>query len=398
MACADQLIGEFPVKKIRKTVGILSAAGHTLAQDIMATREQPPFDRVAMDGFAVKWSPHRKYTLKGRQMAGLPPLTLQDPIHSIEVGTGASLPKGTDTVIPYEHTIKNENGFTLREDQVVHKAQNIHLKKSDYGQGDLLLRRGIKLGGPHIAIIASQGLDKVQVFDYPQIAIISTGDELVEPGQPCKDWQIWRSNAQGIYGELINWGVPAEKMKLFHFSDNPQNLFSGLSSILNSSELIILSGGVSRGKFDFIPKILGDLCVRKIFHWIKQKPGRPLYFGRGDCNQAVFGLPGNPVSAIFCLRRYIVPFIQSSINEEIRPETAILEEDIPFKKEFVLFKAVRIEHDKEGKLSAFPLPSNGSGDFISLAQSSGFLELPAKNNIHKKGEPYPFFPWGGILP
>ena len=187
-------------------------------------------------------------------------------------------------------------------------------------------------------------------------------------------------------------------MKLFHFSDDPAHLFSGLSSILQSFQLIILSGGVSKGRFDFVPQILRDLHVQKVFHWVKQRPGKPMYFGTGKDNQTVFGLPGNPVSALICLRRYIVPLMLKFIGD-IRPtKKAYLTKDISFKKNLTLFQAVSVWPcpDREGRLIAHPLTSNGSGDFSSLAESRGFLELPAQDKLYKKGSPYPFFNWGGV--
>ena len=214
---ADYLINSYSIKSNSEIVDLSLSHGCYLAQDIIATREQPPFDRVAMDGYAVAWNELRKFTIKGRQMAGNPPLSLQDSTYAIEVGTGAMLPTGTDTVIPYENTLKKDDVFELKEEIVIKKAQNIHFRKSDYNKGEILLSKGIKLTAPHIAIIASQGMNKVSVFSYPKIAIVSTGNELIEPGNDCEDWQIWRSNAQAIYGEFINWGVPAKKNETISF-------------------------------------------------------------------------------------------------------------------------------------------------------------------------------------
>jgi molybdopterin molybdotransferase len=154
--------------------------------------------------------------------------------------------------------------------------------------------------------------------------------------------------------------------------------------------VVILSGGVSMGKFDFIPKILSDLKVREVFHKVSQRPGKPLWFGIGESGQAVFGLPGNPISTLVCFRRYVLPSLYQMLGAQTEiPRKLPLSDSVSFKKNLTLFQPVSIEEDG----SARPIRTNGSGDFSSLGLSKGFLELPQDKDTFQLGESYEYFPW-----
>jgi molybdopterin molybdotransferase len=167
-----------------------------------------------------------------------------------------------------------------------------------------------------------------------------------------------------------------------------------LKKILNEFPFVVLSGGVSMGKFDFIPSVLADLKVKKVFHKVTQRPGKPFWFGSGSKQQMVFGLPGNPVSCLVNLRRYVLPALFKNIGLEFKNSYAVLEKDISFKKSLTYFPAVSTYFSKEGVQLASPIKSNGSGDYFSLHKSDGILELPSEKELFKKGEAYPFYRWG----
>lgn len=393
---ADELLANHGLKLSVKTLPLKNLEGQVLAENITATREQPPFNRVAMDGIAVNYKHLNKnsFILAGLQKAGQETLTLKDEDQALEVMTGASLPLNTDTVIPYENCTIKEGVASLNDIQSVKEKQNIHFQGSDYQKGDILLHAGKRLNSPDVAIIASQGMKEVACLEYPEIAIVSTGDELVEPGEECKPWQIWRSNSYGIQSELQALGVPQEKIHLFHLKDDREEIFQNLSEILERHQLILISGGVSMGKFDFVHTIMADLKVETIFHKITQKPGKPLLFAKGPKNQSIFGLPGNPVSALVGTRRYVIPHLELALGKQPKSFKVKLAEGVAFKKNFTLFKAVQLVHSPEGVLMAIPLSSNGSGDFSHLAHSSGFIELEADQAIHPQDSLKTFFPWG----
>jgi molybdopterin molybdotransferase len=385
------------IKLATEEVSLEGLEGRVLSKPIYSTREQPPFDRVAMDGIAIKFSSLKNnlFPIEGIQKAGCKVLTLKNQDNAFEVMTGAILPKGVDTVIPYE-VIKIENEVALlNKPEQVNSSQNIHFKGADYKEGKLLLRSGLKINSAAVAIIASQGSISAEVYSFPRIAIISTGDELVEPGQSCKPWQIWRSNAYALKAELSSFGFPEDKIKLFHLEDSKEKVFSSLKTILEDYQGLVISGGVSMGKFDFVQAVMSDLGVESIFYKIKQKPGKPMFFGKGREGQAIFALPGNPVSALVCMRRYVITSLNASFKNIVEPQKVILDEEVNFKKDFVLFKAVKIKSNEKAELIATPLKSNGSGDFSSLGESDGFIELPADKEVHKNGNIYSFYPWNG---
>ena len=397
---AEELVKRYCIKLKTELVHLSDLGGRVLSSPIKSARVQPPFNRVAMDGIAIRYKDRnlKSFELKGIQKAGSPPLTINSEKVAIEIMTGAPLPKGFDTVVPYER-IQIENGIAkLEEAYPIEEKQNIHFEGSDYSEDKILLEKGLRLNSAAIAIIASQGLEKAEVYKLPKIAIISTGDELIEPGKACEPWQIWKSNVFAIQSELKSFGVPEKNITLFHLEDKREEVFENLKKILNEYDGLIISGGVSMGKYDFVQAVMNDLGVEQIFYKITQKPGKPMFFGKGQNSQAVFALPGNPVSALVCMRRYVIPSLESSLKSQAKVNYVQLTEDISFKKEFSFFKAVKIHSNKNAELLATPISSNGSGDFSSLGGSDGFIELPAEDPIHKAGDSFKFFPWkGGVL-
>ncbi|MCY4523604.1 MAG: molybdopterin molybdotransferase MoeA [Halobacteriovoraceae bacterium] len=395
---AEDLVRRHFTKTSKQKVSLDRLAGRILACPLQAPREQPPFDRVAMDGIAVCFNGYfpKIYKIEGMQKAGHPPKTLRQIENAIEVMTGAVLPNGSDTVIPYEYVSIHNQIATLKKEYVPKKGDNIHFQGSDHPQGKTLLNTGVKLTSPSVALIAGQGYREAVVYKYPKIAIVSTGDELIDPGEKCENWQIWRSNSYGIYSELSSLGYSDSDIASFHVGDDQIKIFNLLSDLLQSYRILILSGGVSMGKYDFVHTVMNDLGVKKIFHKIKQKPGKPMYFGVGADNQNIFGLPGNPVSALICMRRYIISGLEAVLGRPVHQYNAVLNQEIKFKKDFSLFKAVVVKSDDDGRLMADPISSNGSGDFSTLGGSDGFLQLPSNKTIYKKGEVYPYFPWTRI--
>ncbi len=400
VGAADKLLRDCHISMLHYDVATESLAGKILAKPLFAKREQPPFHRVAMDGIALNFKNNqgRVFLIEGIQKAGQAPLSLKKSENVLEVMTGAVLPIGTDTVIPYEHCFfDGEKKIHLKKETIVQHGQNIHKKGSDYAEGELLLESGVKLNCASIAIIAAQGMERATVIKFPKVALVSTGDELRPLGEKCEPWQIWRSNSFALKAELMSFGQDFEEIDLFHLEDDRKSILSKLSSLLKKYEVIILSGGVSMGKYDFIHSVMGELGVTTQFHKIKQRPGKPMLFGTGAEGQFIFGLPGNPVSALVCMRRYVISWLEHSLKQKNGSYLVALGEDIRFKKNFVLFSPVKIRKGEDAKLLAKPLSSNGSGDFASLSLSDGFIELPAEKEHFKRGEIYTFYPWKGVF-
>ena len=345
--------------------------GKKLVADIIADRQHPPYDRVAMDGIAVSSLSLQKqdeFIIQAIQGAGQAPLTLEKSSHCIEVTTGACLPTGTDTVIQYEklHLAEGKAKLNCSKDSLAKK--NIHFQGSDYSKDALLVPKGTVLNSTHIAIAASVGQVELEVFSLPKIALVSTGDEIL-PAETknLEDWQIRGSNFVAIAADLASLGFG--DITSLHLADDYHKLKESLEEVLVQNDVILLSGGVSMGKFDFVPQVLQDLGVEEIFHKIRQKPGKPLWFGR-NASKVVFGLPGNPVSSLICFRRYVQDYLYACQEINISCKKVFFDEEVKFKNDFSLFLPVVLQGG-QAKL----VQGNGSGDFASLASSDGFIEL-----------------------
>jgi molybdopterin molybdotransferase len=371
-----------------ESLPLTQCVGGTLRENVYAERDQPPFDRVAMDGIAVDSDALKRglkrFRLQGVQAAGAAPLRLETADDAIEVMTGAMLPSGCDIVIPSEQLDIAEGFATLTSPVVTTSFHNVHRRGSDTRQGKLLLASGTLLRAPEIAVAASAGMARVRVSSQPAIMVISTGDELIEPGDPIADFQVRRSNAYAVAATLRKRGFG--RVGDDHVIDDEALLRKRLALHLTTHEVLILSGGVSMGKFDLVPKALMQLGVQEVFHTIAQRPGKPMWFGVGPHGQAIFGLPGNPVSTLVCLIRYVIPAIAEAMGtKRTAPERLALAAPVSFNPPLAYFLPVVIEHDDWGRPWAHPKATNGSGDFLGLAGTDGFVELPPGPNTYPKG-------------
>ena len=385
---ADQLIGQHLQCLPIESLPLAQCAGAVLRENVYAERDQPPYDRVAMDGVALDSQAvsagSRSFRIQATQAAGDEPLALSAPVDCIEVMTGAVLPTGCDSVVPVERLVVGQGQAALMADASVEAWQNVHRRGSDSRQGALLLRAGERLRAPEIAIAASAGMARVRVASQPMLAVISTGNELVEPGEPVLAHQVRRSNAYAIVSALREHGF--QRVADDHIRDDAVELHQRLRFHLETHDVLVLSGGVSMGRFDLVPQVLGELGVRTIFHKVAQRPGKPLWFGVAPSGAAVFGLPGNPVSTLVCLTRYVLPALRGSLGQSPgRLERMALSAAITVTPPLTHFIPVRLEQDDWGRDWAVPAPTNGSGDFTALAGTEGFVELPPGPNTYAKG-------------
>ena len=387
---ALELILENKLHLKKVAVPFEDSLGRILAEDLFADRDFPPYDRVTMDGIAIDFESFQKgnrtFKIQEMQGAGDFQTTLNSTENCIEIMTGGVLPENTSAVIRYED-LKIENG-TATINAEIKLGQNIHSKGQDKKAGELVLNKGVCLNASHLALAASLGKQKLQVLELPKVAIISSGDELVEIKEVPLPHQIRKSNVYAVGALLKKLNIDAE---YFHITDNLENSIKKIAQLLQTFEVLIFSGGVSMGKKDFIPDALKANNVENIFHKIAQKPGKPMWFGKTEKN-LVFALPGNPVSTYLCTIRYVLPFFEKSVGiAKSDFEKVILAEDIIFKPQLSYFLQVKIKNEN-GYLMAYRLKHNGSGDFISLIDSDGFVELPSsENQLYEKGKIVNFF-------
>jgi molybdopterin molybdotransferase len=387
-AQADELISQHLSSMPIESLPLAQCTGAVLRENIYAERDQPPFDRVAMDGIAIDSSflqqPSRRLHVQATQAAGDPPLTLAPRSGCIEVMTGAVIPIGCDSVVPVEHITVRGSEAELSPGVSAAPWQNVHRRGSDSRQGALLVSAGVQLQAPEIAIAASAGMARIRVSGQPMIAVISTGNELIEPGEPILPHQIRRSNAYSIVASLRSHGF--QRVADDHLHDDVAELKRRMKFHLETHDVLVLSGGVSMGKLDFVPRVLDELGVETVFHKISQRPGKPMWFGVTSSGTMVFALPGNPVSTFVCMTRYVLPALFASMGRELRsPERMALGTEITVTPALTFFTPVRVEVDDWGRAWAISRPTNGSGDFTSLAGTDGFVELPPGPNTYPKG-------------
>lgn len=389
-------------------VSLEEAFGQVLRENILADRDLPPFDRATMDGIAINsaaWMKGtRNFVIEGVQKAGIPALSRRKSDGCLEIMTGAMMPNGCDCIIPVEYVKKN-GGLAAVHDEFPAKAGNcIHLKGSDAREGDVLLKAGCRLAGAQIAVAAAVGKDKIRVSRAPEIALVGIGDELVEINRTPKPFQIRRSNTCALATALTLHGY--HQLKRFHIPDNQARLFRSLENILASHDVVILSGGVSAGHFDFVPSILKKLGVRILFHKVEQRPGGPLLFGtfgtlgtkskKGKA-KVIFGLPGNPVSTQICFYRYVLPYLNKSLGlPAFSPPHVALTEGVRIKTGLTYFLPVKLLPSLDGHLNAMPVFVRNSGDYVALVKSDGFIELSAGTSPAAKGSAWPFHGWASI--
>jgi len=362
--------------------------GRVLKEDIVADRDFPPFNRVSMDGIAINSEAFKNgqtsFKIEGIQAAGDAQKTLKNSNNCLEAMTGAVLPKNTDAVVQYE-LLKIENGIATLQTDAIKDFQNIHKKGLDRKQGDILILQNTKISAAEIGVFATVGKTKVKVAKQPKVMIISTGNELVEVAEKPADFQIRRSNVFTLVAHLNNLNIDSETA---HIQDDKDILNQKIETYLNEFDVLLFSGAVSKGKLDFIPEVLDNLGVKKLFHRVKQRPGKPFWFGKKGA-KTVFAFPGNPVSTYVSCLKYFYPWHQKSVGLNFENENkAILVEDFYFKPDLTYFLQVTLKN-VDGKLMATPVSGKGSGDLANLVDADAFLELPEDRSNFTKGEVFP---------
>ena len=373
------------------------AHGRVLRQDLVADRDLPPFDRVTMDGYALRSATlargGRVFRIEGTQAAGMRAFALTAAEDAcVEVMTGAVLPNGADCVVPYEETQRDGDRMTVNAPALIPPGFSIHRLGSDHPAGDLMVRSGTKITGREVAVAAAIGASTVVVSTRPRIAVVATGDELVEVDSAVAPHQIRRSNDHAIRAALASAGY--DRVERFHLRDVRQEIEHRLWHIIAEHEIVLITGGVSKGKFDFLPSVLDAQGVKKIFHGVAQRPGKPFWFGVTRRKSPVFALPGNPVSAYTCLHRYVLPALaHASGMSPTAPRLVALNKPVKFPPTLTYFLPVQLSSGPGAELLGTPDPSNTSGDFAGLIRTDGFVELPAAQTEFETGFIAPFWPW-----
>ena len=377
-------------------VPLETAMGRVLAEDIVADRNFPPFNRATKDGIAINYDAVEKgntsFKIEGVLAAGMPSQLLENTSNCLEIMTGAVVPGNADTVVMYEHLIIENGSATLTK--TPNRGQDIHLNGSDQKKGDLVLEKHSTISAAEIGVLAAVGKASIKVRTLPKVAIVSTGNELVEVEEIPLPHQIRKSNIHTLYAALSEEGIVPTKL---HLPDEKASIKNALQNTLKEHNAVLLSGGVSKGKFDFLPQVLEELGVEKIFHGVFQRPGKPFWFGiQRDTNTVVFSFPGNPVSTFANYNVYFKDWLRRSLGLPQPKIDVILKEAVEVKGDLTLLLRVKLSFNR-GHLVASLVKENGSGDLCSLVNTDGFIVLEPKIDAYEIGELVPFVPTRDLL-
>ncbi len=291
-------------------VPLQKALGRVLATELSAPLDLPPFDRSAMDGYALRYEDlgtGKALKVVGRSDAGpVPHLELGDG-EACRIHTGAMIPSGADTVVRQEDVERDGEKLYTPSSLEVQKGNNIRRRGEELEKGESALSAGSRLTPAGIAFLASMGIPRIEVHQNPRIAFLYTGDELVAPGDDLPDGCIYESNSHGIAALLEKNGLSLEYMA--HIPDDPEQSREQVGEALDKTEILLLSGGISVGDKDHVKEALFANGIEEIFHKVAQKPGKPIFFGKGS-ESYVFALPGNPAAGLVGLYEYVLPFIR----------------------------------------------------------------------------------------
>ena len=297
-------------------IPLSEALNRVLAEDVTSTVQVPHFDNSAMDGYAFHFESWQGQALKivGEVAAGNSASQPCEPGTAVRIFTGAKVPSGADTVVMQEKT-RVEEGMLFVEDALLKQGGNVRLAGSQTRAGQKVADSGTPLTAPMIGFLASLGIAAVPVFSQPKVAIIVTGNEIVPPGQPLHDGQVYECNSYSLRAAFQAMGIQPTVERC---EDSPAAIGKAIAEALTSCDLLVLTGGVSVGDYDFVVPALEQHGVEQIFHKVKQKPAKPLYFGQYK-QAVVFGLPGNPASVLTSFYVYVKPWLSHYQGGEAWP-------------------------------------------------------------------------------
>ncbi|MBP6687283.1 MAG: molybdopterin molybdotransferase MoeA [Lacibacter sp.] len=363
------------------TVSLLEARGKVLAADIFATVDIPAFPQSAMDGYAFAFDNLKKELLIEGEMAAGSSSTIEVAAgKAIRIFTGAPVPAGADTVVMQEK-VKTENGVLIIEDEKLQRNSNVRPIGSEIKAGELALLQGTLLTAAAIGFLAGIGVTEVYVIPDPVISIILTGNELQEPGKPLSYGQVYESNSFSLTAALESMHLPVHR--IYKAEDDPEILTATLHQALNESDLVLLTGGVSVGDYDFVLQAAEKCGVIQQFHKVKQRPGKPLFFGMKN-EKAVFGLPGNPSSVLTCFYEYVTEALAIQTKRPLQLKTlqTLLKKDC--------IKAPGLTHFQKAYYdgqTVLPLTAQESYKLNSFATANCLLVLDGEKEMYNANDP-----------
>jgi len=373
-------------------VSLSEAPGRVLAESIVATMDVPPFNRSTVDGYAVKASDtfgaeeDRPITLRlcGQVVVGEYPGVIVEGGTAAEIFTGAPLPEGADAVVMMEHTNRRDDIIFVH--RPVSRGENVMKAGSDIPKGQTVLQAGQRLSPKHVGVLAALGLMEVKAHGQPRVAVVSTGEEIVEPGKPLPPGKIYDINAHTLSAAVLECGGKAINLGIA--PDERDQLKSALGRALNMADVVLTSGGVSVGSRDLLPLVLNELGEPGVlFCGVAIRPGKPLTFAVVN-GKPVFSLPGHPASALLTFHLFVRPILCSMAGkgEQATPTLRAMTASKIFpargRRTFVM---VNLTRDEAGRLLASPVPLGLSGAITTLAKAEGFIQIPENQQFIEEG-------------
>lgn len=358
------------------------AAGYILGEDVYAKTDIPAFEQSSMDGYAIRFEDRfLTLTIQGEMQAGTDLQFALQPGHAARIFTGAPLPLGADTVVMQEKVTAGNGLLTILDQQLTY-GLNVRNKGAEVTAGALAIQKGSKLTPAAIGFLAGIGETAATVYRSPSVGVIVTGKELQQPGKELAFGQVYESNSYALTAALkqaqVSW------INLYTADDDLEELTSVLQEALAGNDMVLLTGGVSVGDYDFVLRAAERSGITQIFHKVKQKPGKPLYFGKKN-DQLVFGLPGNPSSVLSCFYHYVLPALEKlngyKNNGGLKVVDAVLTHG--YQKNAGLTHFLKAHYD-DGKVT--PLSAQESFRMSSFAQANCMIELEEEETVFAAGK------------
>jgi molybdopterin molybdotransferase len=356
--------------------------GYNLAEDIYSTGDFPPFNQSNVDGYAVKFSgkENNSWNVVSEIKAGDNTTLELNEGETVRIFTGAMVPKNADCVIMQEKITRTKNDISCN-DTLLKNGEHIRIKGSQIKTGELALKKNTLINPSVIGFISSLGIEEIQVYRKPKIALIITGNELQQPGTLLEPGKVYESNSSSLSAALATMGLTFEKT--FFVKDDKISLAKITNLAMQDVDLLLISGGISVGDYDFVNEVLKENNTATLFYKISQKPGKPLFFGKNNTT-FIFGLPGNPASALTCFYEYVYPCIRKLQGRNDLFLTTIklpTEQDIPKKKGLANFLKAKVS-----STGALLLEGQESFKIRSFADANAFIYLPLEKENVKVGD------------
>ncbi len=386
---AKQIILENAVRLQSIVLNLNEALGYTVSDSIFSPLQMPNFRQSSMDGYAIRFEDMQNTLIVQDELpAGTAKEIKLKEGHAVKVFTGGPIPDDADMVVQKEWVNVCENKISIDTEKInknfIQTGLNIREPGSAIKKNELAIAKDTVLNSFQISLLASLGLTKIAVYKKPNIAIIITGNELVQPGNSLLKGQVYESNSFGLKAALKSVGI--ESVNIFFAKDNFAETVDCIQHVLAWADMVLLTGGVSVGDYDFVASACASVGIETLFHGVLQKPGKPLFLGKIN-SRLVFGLPGNPASVLSCFQQYVLPAL-ALLTGKLPPSPQMIPLQHSFEKKAGLSFFLKA-YENNGRVSV--LPAQASFQLSAFAQANCWVELEESVTVVEENTPVPIY-------